>query len=1005
VAVEARDLSRGRLRVRNKQDFEGLSWLRGRFELSVDGAVVQRGRLPRLASGPGESADVTLALERPALLPRQECHLTLRFETARDLPWARRGTEVAWEQFAMPWRSRPRAARASAAAGRAALLAVEESGANVRIAGDGLRALFDREAGRLVALDTPAGALLAAPPRLVLWRAPTDNDRGGPALAREPGAVRFVDLGLEGLVSSEVETRLRRGRDGDVAVVVRERLRVPKAEAEVLHQHVYAVRREGEIVIANEVRVPSALGDLARVGIVFAAAPGLELLTWFGRGPHESYADRKAGAALGRYTGSVDDQYVAYIRPQAHGNKTDVRWFTLVREDGAAPALLVAGARPFEFSVSHFADEDLSRARHTTDLVRRDEVIVHVDAAQRGVGTGACGPDTLAAYRVGPGTHRFALSLHPFDPRREDPARLARAHAAPRPKARPKTPPAARPRRRGTLARASVGALLWLLALGLLMTASPGCRREPPPPEPPASALGALHVAAYGDAALRGTRGESLRHTSEWVNGPHYQGMEDVDLRGFLDGRFIYGWNQPTQIHLRLGRRDTRPRWGETELFRSIQRWADVKLAPGARVHRAELEIYVEKAPKRPLDLMLYRLHKDFDPGRGGVLGDGTSPPRPGEVWWGARAHEQEPWGHPGVGFASQTHPDADTPNVPLAEARFERGDEPEVGKRIVFASEALARYVEERATQGLPLLFLLKLSDALEDTPGTQFFFFSGNHGDLRNTARRPLLRVTWEAPGQVARLAEPVHLEHGRVLGFPRMEAPAARLVAASFEAAAGHESPTVEVRGGRGDAVSAWRPAALPFDAPWDWLEVRVLAARDPLVLGQAFESGLRDTWMLTAPPEEQRVPFVFTSPQGERHEVLARYEGDFAWSVSFLPTELGRWRYAWKQDFLKHTFRSPKGVFDVVTGDRQNLERQLRALLERARAEGLPRDREYTELAPAFWKLERAIFQLETPESLASEEGRVLRELVVEIREALSGREVPAEVRATPYEREY
>jgi beta-galactosidase len=478
VAVEARDLARGRLRVRNKQDFEDLSWMRGRFELSVDGAVVQRGRLPRLTLGPGESADVTLALERPALAPRQECHLTVRFETVRTLPWAPRGSEVAWEQFAMPWRARARAAQAPAAARRTALLAVEESGKAVRISSDGLRAVFDREAGRLVTLEGPGGGLLAQAPRLTLWRAPTDNDLGGLALAREPGAVRFVELGLEGLARVEVETRLRRGRDGGVAVVVRERLQVPKAGAEVLHQHVYSLPPGGPVAMAHEVRVPAALGDLARVGLVFAAVPGLERLAWFGRGLHESYADRKTGAALGRYAGSVDDQYVPYIRPQAHGNKTDVRWFTLAREDGAGPALLVTCGKPFEFSVSHFADEDLARARHTIDLVRRDEVIVHVDAAQRGVGTGACGPDTLPAYRVGPGTHRFEVVLHPFDPRRDDPAALARREAPARRASRGGAPKPARPRRRGTRAHATLSVLAWLTAFVLGLAVVSGCRGE-----------------------------------------------------------------------------------------------------------------------------------------------------------------------------------------------------------------------------------------------------------------------------------------------------------------------------------------------------------------------------------------------------------------------------------------------------------------------------------------------------------------------------------------------
>ena len=1006
VAVEARDLARGRLRVRNKQDFEDLAWLRGRFELEVDGEVVQRGRLPRLHAGPGESADVVLDLPRPPLEPGQECVLTLRFESGRDLPWAPRGSEIAWAQLPLPWKSR-RGTRAARAA-RAPLLGVQESGTRARLAGEGFRAVFDRAAGRLVSLEGRGGALLAEPPRLRLWRAPTDNDKGGVALLREPGAIRFVELGLEGLVSEEVETLLRRGRGGVLAIAVRERLRVPKVDAVVDHRHVYAFLPGGEVCIQNVVRVPAALGDLARMGLVFAVSPGLESLTWFGRGPHESYADRKAGAALGRYTGSVDGQHVPYVRPQANGNKTDVRWFALAREDGAGPGLLVSGAAPFQFSVSHFRDEDLDAARHTVDLVRRDEVVVHVDAAQRGVGTGACGPDTLPAYRVGAGTHRFEVRLRPFDPAREDPGVLAReGRTPPRPVRRPEPRPR-RPRHRGARGHVSPGLLLWLAAALLALAAAAGCSRfqdEPPELPPlPASARGTLRVSAHGPAggpAARSDGAAPLRHVTTWVNGPEYAGMEDVDLRGFLDGRFVYGWNQPHQIHVRLGRRGTRPRWGETELFRNIQRWSGVVLPRGARVREARIEIGVEDHPDRPLDVLLYALHKDFDPGRGGERQDNTSPPRTGEVWWGARAHGREPWGHPGAGFASETHPDADTPITALAEARFEPGEE-----TLVFASEALAHYAQERATRGLPLLFLVKLSDVYEDTPDTFLLLYSGDHGALANPARRPALTLAWEAPGALARLERGLHLEHGRTLLLPRLETPGLGQVAVSFEPDPGHEAPELAVRGGRGGEPSPWRSAAHPLEADWGWLQVRVRAARHPVVLGGAFGTQLRDTWVRTAPPEEQEVAWRFTSPQGEEHEVLARYEGDYTWRVAFEPRELGRWRYRWKQRFLGHPYRSAEGVFDVVPGDLDDVEAQLRALLERAREEGAPPEGvEFTALSPVFWKLERALYQLATPEEMASPRGRALYDLLTQVRAALSGRPVPDEAPLEAMDREF
>ena len=77
-------------------------------------------------------------------------------------------------------------------------------------------------------------------------------------------------------------------------------------------------------------------------------------------------------------------------------------------------------------SVSHFSDDDLWRARDLTELVPRAETIVHVDAADRGLGTLSCGPDVLPQYRIAPGDSPWRWRLRAYDPAREDVGVLAR---------------------------------------------------------------------------------------------------------------------------------------------------------------------------------------------------------------------------------------------------------------------------------------------------------------------------------------------------------------------------------------------------------------------------------------------------------------------------------------------------------------------------------------------------------------------------------------------------
>ena len=160
-------------------------------------------------------------------------------------------------------------------------------------------------------------------------------------------------------------------------------------------------------------RLGEGITDVPRIGVQADPAPELEQLAWYGRGPWENYSDRKAAAMVGLYRSIVADQYVPYIMPQEHGHKTDVRWLAL--SDVRGQGLRVAGEPTLEFSASHFTADDLYRARHTCDLRPRPEVILNLDAAQRGLGTGSCGPDTLPQYCLLAREYRFSYRLALLD--------------------------------------------------------------------------------------------------------------------------------------------------------------------------------------------------------------------------------------------------------------------------------------------------------------------------------------------------------------------------------------------------------------------------------------------------------------------------------------------------------------------------------------------------------------------------------------------------------------
>ncbi len=176
----------------------------------------------------------------------------------------------------------------------------------------------------------------------------------------------------------------------------------------------YIVESDGVITIESDV-TPETVGVpfLPRIGLQLVAPGGYEQFAWYGRGPHENYSDRREGAPVGVYRGTVDEQYVPYIVPEENGNKTEVRWATLTDADGFG--LRIEGEPWLEVSVHHYTAADLTAARHTYELQRRDDITLNLDYAQSGLGSASCGPGRLEKYQLKPERVQYRLRLRPVN--------------------------------------------------------------------------------------------------------------------------------------------------------------------------------------------------------------------------------------------------------------------------------------------------------------------------------------------------------------------------------------------------------------------------------------------------------------------------------------------------------------------------------------------------------------------------------------------------------------
>jgi len=400
VRVEALDLAAGKVKIHNRYAFLSLAHLRGRWSVLRDGDVLEQGDMPALDIPAGEAREVTLPYTLPAPRPGSEYLLNLTFTLAGDAAWAPAGFEVAWAQFALP----VKAAAQIVSLKSMSALTVQESVDEIVINGEEIRLTFDREEGTLSAWEYQEMPLLLAGPRLNVWRAPTDNDVH---MAREWRAA-----GLDRLIHRIDRVELGRQLPQAVEVEVEAMLAgysLPPA-FRVLYR--YTVYGSGDVIIRTRVTPAGKLPNLPRVGLQMCLPAALDQFAWYGRGPHESYIDKKESARVGVYAGSVQDQYEPYIFPQENGNKSDVRWAAITDLRGFG--LLAAGQPLINVSVHHYTPEDFTLAKHTFDLCPRDETILHLDYRQGGLGSNSCGPGPLEQYLLKPEEMAFSVRLKPF---------------------------------------------------------------------------------------------------------------------------------------------------------------------------------------------------------------------------------------------------------------------------------------------------------------------------------------------------------------------------------------------------------------------------------------------------------------------------------------------------------------------------------------------------------------------------------------------------------------
>ncbi|MEV5027823.1 glycoside hydrolase family 2 TIM barrel-domain containing protein [Paenibacillus sp. LPE1-1-1.1] len=394
------------LRIRNRYDCVTLEHLAVRWTVYRDGDAVEEGILPPLAIAAGEERLVTVPYQTKPEPGYGEYWLHLSCSLREQTGWAPAGHEVAWADI--PIQSSAASLQPLSPAMMSAV-ALEEGSRFVKVTGARFVLMFDKVSGVMDHWEHDGISLLESGPRIQLWRAPVDNDIH---LVK-----RWREAGYHELEAHVRSTEVRHAAGGRAVQVRTETILGVNGLRPVFGAvQLYTVYGSGDVTVESVIEpLKEGLPPLPRVGLRFVMPSQFGNMSWFGLGPHECYADRKESGKLGLYEGTIDEQFVPYIKPQENGSKADVRWASIAAANGAGLLVSGTGAPLGQVGARLYSTEALSAARHHSDLELLGATEVNVDWRQSGLGNHSCGyAPTLPDYLIPAEPVSFSIRLIPI---------------------------------------------------------------------------------------------------------------------------------------------------------------------------------------------------------------------------------------------------------------------------------------------------------------------------------------------------------------------------------------------------------------------------------------------------------------------------------------------------------------------------------------------------------------------------------------------------------------
>lgn len=417
IRFTVQNINKGRYLIENRYDFINLSQFDLHWKIEADGELFAQGQQSLPSIKPSKKAAITLSLPQLPSSDNKEYFITLSAVIRAPQGLLSTGHELAFEQFKLPVKLVSKKTPSTTAK----MVIKQDSTSSLIINSDDTQVIFNKKTGWLTQYTHKNNHLLKAPLKANFWRAPTDNDLGN-------GMQNWAAIwqaASDNLILTSFKTK-----------------KVPSGFKIITHhttndfkgdyQVEYVINDNGQIHVQNNLTIEpgQTLANLPRLGMQLTMPGEFQQLSWFGRGPHENYADRNTAAQISLYKSLVKDQIHHYVRPQENANKTDVRWLALKNSQGegllaVGDQVLNASAWPYKQSdIDFIAGKDGSASasglvpvttKRGAEVPMRDLVTVNIDHKQMGVGGDTSwGRLVHAQYTIPAKSYQYGFTLVPF---------------------------------------------------------------------------------------------------------------------------------------------------------------------------------------------------------------------------------------------------------------------------------------------------------------------------------------------------------------------------------------------------------------------------------------------------------------------------------------------------------------------------------------------------------------------------------------------------------------